>query len=363
MASSVAIEGLVKRFGAAVVLDGLSLEVAPGEMFFLLGPSGCGKTTLLRCVAGLCRPDSGSIRLDGVDITDEPAHRRAMAMVFQSYAVWPHMTVAENVAFPLEMQKRERRERERLARAALERVRLHDRAQARPAELSGGQQQRVALARALAAGPKCLLLDEPLSNLDARLRVEMRLEIRRLCKDAGLTAIYVTHDQREAMSIADRIAILHEGRLQQCGRPEEVYQRPASRFVAAFIGEANLLEGRLLERKEPGAVVRTAAGPVVAAVAPPAAGTGDAVAISIRPEAMRILPPDPHPGGPNIFSGVAVNTTYLGEVVRHDVRLGNGADAPMVQIFELRPSLRVRDGESQPVRVAVDPTDVVVLTD
>lgn len=360
MASALSIEGLTKRFRAATVLDGVALEVAPGELFFLLGPSGCGKTTLLRCLAGLCQPDAGRVRLDGLDITELPPHRREMALVFQSYAIWPHLTVRQNVAFPLEMRRLHRDEIERRTAAMLERVRLLDRAAARPAELSGGQQQRVALARALVAEPRCLLLDEPLSNLDARLRIDMRTEIRRLCKDAGLTAVYVTHDQKEAMSIADRIAILHEGRLQQCGRPEDVYQRPASRFVAGFIGETNFLDGRVVQRDPNRLRIDTPVGPVDAATAPPAAVPGATVTLSLRPEAFSLVS-EPPPGA-NCFDGVVLNTTYLGDAVRQDVRLGS-ANGPLIQVFELRASVRARDGDAVPVRVAIDPADVVVLTE
>ena len=243
MAVSVQIDKLNKAFGSTRAVDNVTLLIEPGELFFLLGPSGCGKTTLLRCIAGFCIPDSGAIRIGDVDISNLPPHERDTGMVFQSYALWPHMTVSENVAFGLELRKISADERKRRVAEALEMVRMTDRSDHKPNELSGGQQQRVALARALIIRPQCLLLDEPLSNLDAKLRLEMRTEIRRICKQARLTAIYVTHDQKESLSIADRLAILDKGRIRQCGKPQEVYLRPNSRFVANFIGETNFIEG------------------------------------------------------------------------------------------------------------------------
>ena len=221
MSVPISIRSVVKSFGSKTVLKGIDLEIGAGELFFLLGPSGCGKTTLLRAVAGLHGIDSGQILAGERDITDLPPHKRDMGMVFQSYALWPHMTLRQNVAFGLEMRGITGKAADAKVMAALELVRLGDRADARPNELSGGQQQRVALARALVIEPQCLLLDEPLSNLDAKLRIDMRTEIRRICKKAGLTAIYVTHDQKEALSIADRLAVLDQGRLLQVGAPQE----------------------------------------------------------------------------------------------------------------------------------------------
>ncbi|MBU4461296.1 MAG: ABC transporter ATP-binding protein [Verrucomicrobia bacterium] len=364
MAAGVSIEKVVKRFGGLRAVDGVSLEIEPGELFFLLGPSGCGKTTLLRCIAGFHRPDEGAIRIGGKDITHEPPHRRDTGMVFQSYALWPHMTVRENVAFGLEMRKLPREEVRRRADEALAQVHMSDRAGHRPAQLSGGQQQRVALARALVVHPKCLLLDEPLSNLDAKLRIEMRSEIRRICKGAGLTAIYVTHDQKEAMSIADRLAILNAGRVEQCGRPNDVYQHPANRFVAGFIGETNFLDGRVESRAGAGGRVATPFGPVDAADVGGAAAGAD-VTLALRPEALRLA----HGGAPaaaHVFRGEVLETAYLGEVVQQQVRLrsangGAGAAAPVFRVFELRPTVVARDGQAEPALLAIAPADVVVL--
>jgi iron(III) transport system ATP-binding protein len=367
MPVGVSIDGVVKRFGELRAVDGVSLEIEPGELFFLLGPSGCGKTTLLRCIAGFHRPDAGAIRIGGVDITHAPPHRRDTGMVFQSYALWPHMTVRENVAFGLEMRKLPRHEVRRRADEALAQVRMSDRAGHRPAQLSGGQQQRVALARALVVHPKCLLLDEPLSNLDAKLRLEMRSEIRRICKEAGLTAIYVTHDQKEAMSIADRLAILNAGRVEQCGRPNDVYQRPVNRFVAGFIGETNFLEGLVEARSGAGARVATPWGPVEAADAGGAA-VGAAVTLALRPEALRLAPltgaAAPTAG---VLRGDVIETAYLGEVVQQQVRLrtmdGSAASgAPVFRVFELRPTVVARDGRAEPVALSIAPADIVVLS-
>jgi iron(III) transport system ATP-binding protein len=241
----VTIEHVSFGYGSTPVLDDISLEVARGEFFAFLGPSGSGKTTLLRLIAGFGTPTTGRILIGERDLTRLPPWSRNVGMVFQSYALWPHMTVAKNVAFGLERRKFSRAEIERKVGAALDLVGLRALADRRPAQLSGGQQQRVALARTLVIEPEVLLLDEPLSNLDAKLRVDMRSELRQLQRKLGITAIYVTHDQEEANAIADRIAVLDQGRIQQIGTPLDLYDRPANRFVATFLGTANLIDGRL----------------------------------------------------------------------------------------------------------------------
>ena len=235
------ISGVSKRFGATVALDDVSLTINEHELFFLLGPSGCGKTTLLRCIAGLCRPDAGRVRFGGNDITDTPVDKRNMGMVFQNYSLWPHMTVFENVAYGLKMRNRAKDETESRAFKALAMVEMQGLKDRKPAALSGGQQQRIALARALVYEPPVVLLDEPLSNLDAKLRKEMRMEIRAIQKRLGVTMVYVTHDQEEASAMADRMALLDKGRIVQSGTPREIYRRPASAFAAQFFGQANLL--------------------------------------------------------------------------------------------------------------------------
>ena len=250
---SISIRHLTKKFGGQAVLSDVNLEIEKGELFFLLGPSGCGKTTLLRHIAGFYEPDGGAIFFDDEDVTDLPVHRRGTGMMFQSYALWPHLSVAQNVAFGLEERKRPKAEIDQRVNEVLDLVQLGGMGARRIQQLSGGQQQRVALARALVIRPRCLLLDEPLSNLDAKLRMEMRSEIRRICKEFGLTGIYVTHDRDEALSMADRLAIMDGGRLAQVGSPDEIYKNPASRMVAEFIGEANFIEGRVIrESSRPG---------------------------------------------------------------------------------------------------------------
>ena len=246
----IAIEKLAKRFGTIVALDGVDLKIERGELFFLVGPSGCGKTTLLRHIAGFYQPDEGRILFDGEDVTFTPPHKRNTAMVFQNYALWPHLTVEKNVAFGLEERRLAKSEIRTRVQEALLSVHLEHASQRKINELSGGQQQRVALARAMVVRPTCLLLDEPLSNLDAKLRLEMRAEIRRICRQHGLTAVYVTHDQQEALSVADRIAILHAGKILQTGTPVEIYRKPRNRMVAEFIGEANMLDARITGRNE-----------------------------------------------------------------------------------------------------------------
>ncbi len=244
-APGVEIDRVSFGYGSTKILDDVSLRVEKGEFFAFLGPSGSGKTTLLRLVAGFGVPNAGAVRVNGRDVTDVPPWRRNVGMVFQSYALWPHMTVAKNVAFGLERRDVSKAEIGKRVAAALDLVGLGAYGERRPAQLSGGQQQRVAVARTLVIEPDVLLLDEPLSNLDAKLRVEMRQEIRELQRKLGLTTIYVTHDQEEANAIADRIAVLDGGRIQQLGAPMDLYDRPANRFVAAFLGTANLIEGDL----------------------------------------------------------------------------------------------------------------------
>ncbi len=253
------IDGLVKTFGSTRAVDGISLTVNSGEMFFLVGPSGCGKTTLLRMLAGFTTPDSGQIRFGSDDVTELAPNQRDIGMVFQGYALWPHMTVAENISFGLKMRKVAKEEIDSRVSEVIEMTGLTGMGNRKPNALSGGQQQRVALARALVIRPNLLLLDEPLSNLDAKLRIEMRREIRRICKQSGTTAIYVTHDQDEALSMSDRMAVLNAGQVQQCDTPVKSYRKPASKFVAEFLGEANLVLAELVDLDDQFAQVRLAA--------------------------------------------------------------------------------------------------------
>ncbi len=358
MAVAIRITEIVKRFGDLRAVDGVSLAIEAGELFFLLGPSGCGKTTLLRCVAGFHQPERGGIYFGEREITHLPPHRRDAGMVFQSYALWPHMTLAENVAFGLKMRRRPRSEIRRRVQEALERVHMADRGHARPNQLSGGQQQRVALARALVIEPQCLLLDEPLSNLDAKLRLEMRGEIRRICKQVGLTAIYVTHDQKEALSIADRLAVMRAGRIEQIGTPMEVYRRPGNRFVAGFIGEGNFLEGRVHAAAGARLLVDTAIGRFEAASPPRKPPAGGAVTLCIRPEALRF---DAPPGGAaNVLEATLRRTVYQGEVAQHDLAVTTGSKEIELKASELNPAMESA-GAGQMRRVWVASENVVVV--
>ncbi len=353
---SLTIENLTKRFGDIVALNGINLAISPGEIFFLLGPSGCGKTTLLRCIAGFCLPESGRIRFGDEDVTTLPPHRRNTGMMFQSYALWPHLTVARNVAFGLEERKVAPNLIREQVGQALESVRMDRYAGRKINELSGGQQQRVALARALVIRPRCLLLDEPLSNLDAKLRLEMRGEIRRICKEFGLTAIYVTHDQKEALSIADRLAILEDGHVRQVGRPDEVYRYPRSRFIADFMGETNFIPGRVIDAPEAGGVrVETQLGTFQATLG----GDGwrpapdESCIASIRPEAWK-LSSDGH--AKNVVSGCIRERIYLGEMAQYQFATAGQT----LKIFELNPRF-VDVSEERQLKATVEPQDVIVL--
>jgi putative spermidine/putrescine transport system ATP-binding protein len=286
------LRGLAKRFGDVPAVDGLSLDVERGEFVSLLGPSGCGKTTTLHMIAGFVEPSGGSIVLDGRPLDRVKANDRGLGIVFQSYALFPHMTVAQNVAFGLEMRRVERAERERRVQEALELVRLHGFAARYPRQLSGGQQQRVALARALAVRPPVLLLDEPLSNLDAKLREDMQIELRRIQRAVNITTILVTHDQSEALALSDRVAVMNRGRIEQIGAPHQIYERPATAFVSAFLGKTNLLAGRPRgDEGDAGGAAQVEIGGLCFPLAQRlngAAGT-DALQLSLRPEKIRVL--------------------------------------------------------------------------
>jgi iron(III) transport system ATP-binding protein len=287
---SIKIQQLTKRFGAVTALHHLDLTIEPGELFFLLGPSGCGKTTLLRSMAGFYIPEEGRILFGDEDVTRLAPHKRNTGMMFQSYALWPHMSVAENVAFGLEERRVPKDEIRRRVGEALESVRMGNYADRKPNQLSGGQQQRVALARALVIRPRCLLLDEPLSNLDAKLRLEMRTEIRRVCKEFKLTTVYVTHDQKEALSVSDRMAILESGRILQVGTPREVYKRPTRKTVAHFIGETDFISGKVIGILKDLATVETAIGRFDGVLGDPTCPpvVGQEVTLSIRPECWEL---------------------------------------------------------------------------
>ena len=333
MSECVRADHVTKRFGSVTAVDDVSFATEPGEMFFLLGPSGCGKTTLLRAVAGLGDVDAGDVYIGERCITDVPPHRRNTAMVFQNYALWPHMTVLENVTFGLSLRGVGRRERKRQGRAALEIVQMADLADRKPNQLSGGQQQRVALARALAIQPDCLLLDEPLSNLDAKLRLEMRSELRRIHRETRLTILYVTHDQKEALSLADRVALMRDGRIEQLGTPRELYHRPASRFAAAFLGETNFLRGTYRGRRGAGAAVALADGRVLECRTPTGNAPGEAAAceLSVRPEALTLHGADAA-RPENSVAGVIREVTFLGELEQAVVGVDGQDDVRVVGV-------------------------------
>ena len=307
----------------------VSFDLPDGTFFTLLGPSGCGKTTTLRCVAGLERPDAGTISVgdrvlfDSASKVAVPLNERGIGMVFQSYAIWPHMTVFENIAFPLRVAKGRRPGREEvkaLVEQALSTVGLSGYGDRPATRLSGGQQQRVALARAIVHRPKLLLLDEPLSNLDAALREEMRIELRRLQQQIGVTTIYVTHDQSEALAMSDRIAVMEKGRIVQMGDPREIYFRPANIFVASFIGAANLLRGICDARVAPGAegAVRLADGCVIGCLFPTGSAAGQATTVSVRPESIVLTTADA-----GVLRGTVSAASFLGGSARYDVALGD----------------------------------------
>jgi len=353
----VRLENVSKRFGKAVALEGVDLEICAGELFFLLGPSGCGKSTLLRLIAGLQEPSGGRIWFNEEDVTGLATQQRNAVMCFQSYALWPHMTVRGNVKFGLGVRGFGREEQSRRVDEVLRLVQMEGLAERRPNQLSGGQQQRVALARALAVRPRCLLLDEPLSNLDAKLRQEMRSEIRRICKRGEFTTIYVTHDQKEALSVADRIGLLRDGKLIQVGTPGELYHGPKTSWVADFIGHTNLLKGRVVGRCGEGVRVETGIG-VIVAKGTVDRGQGSAgaeeVVVSVRPEQMRVVR-GAEKSGRNRVSGRVVESTFLGEASEHVVEV-NGERLRVI----CAPPMFGVDGE---MAVEFDAEDVVVLSE
>jgi putative spermidine/putrescine transport system ATP-binding protein len=317
--STVAFEHVSKRFGHAQAVTDFTLTIAPGELVTLLGPSGCGKTTTLNLLAGFLYPDDGTIRVDGNPIELLPPHQRDTALVFQGYALFPHLTVARNVSFGLEVRKLDWGEIARQTREALELVQLAHLAERYPRQLSGGQQQRVAIARALAIRPRVLLLDEPLSNLDAKLREEMRDEIRSVQKATGITAMYVTHDQEEALSISDRVVVMNGGNIEQVGTPEDIYRSPSSPFVADFIGGANLIPVtvRGFEAGQARVVGEDGLEFLVACEADP--GIGEPKYLMIRPEHITIGSPR---RGPNCHPVAVQSQTFLGPVRLLSLRLG-----------------------------------------
>jgi spermidine/putrescine ABC transporter ATP-binding subunit len=313
------ISQVTKLFGAVTAVDRADLTVRDGELFTLLGPSGCGKTTLLRLLAGFYQPDAGEIRFGDRVVSGLPPYERNIGMVFQNYALWPHMTVANNVGYGLRLRKLGRAEVERRVQEGLAKVNLAGYEARYPGQLSGGQQQRVALARALVLNPDILLLDEPLSNLDAKIRVQVRAEIRRLQQELRITTIYVTHDQEEALSLSDRVAVMKDGRVLQVGAPKELYERPRTRFVADFVGTNNLVPGQVREQTRGQLVVDTSLGRLYAIAD---AAVGNRCVLAIRPENVALG--GGATGDGNVVHGRVAFVSYLGNTVRYDVEAAGG---------------------------------------
>lgn len=317
------LERIVKRYGKLKAVDDLSLEVQDGELLTLLGPSGCGKTTVLRCVSGFVKPDSGEIYLGDHKITEISPEKRGIGLVFQKYALWPHMTVFQNLAFGLQVKKLPKSTIRQKVERAMALVQLEGFEDRYPRQLSGGQQQRVALLRALVLEPDILLLDEPLSNLDALLREQMRFEIGQIHKQSGITTIYVTHDQTEAMVISDRISVLEKGRLMQLGTPSEIYSKPANKFVAGFIGTTNFIHGKVADFDNEYVVVSTDDGLMFTGRGR-GLKKGEDVDVAIRPESIRFLSPGETIvplSEPNIYEAEVVRASYVGEMIDYQLKL------------------------------------------
>ncbi len=342
-------EQVSKRFGATVAVDGVSIEIGAGEFFALLGPSGCGKTTLMRIAAGFETPDEGRVTIGGADVTARPPHRRPVNMMFQSYALFPHMSVADNVAFGLRREGMARADVAARVAEMIRLVQLQGMETRRPDQLSGGQRQRAALARALARRPRLLLLDEPLAALDRKLREETQFELMDIQKRLGTAFVVVTHDQDEAMAMADRIAVMRAGWIEQVGAPAEIYERPRSRFVAEFIGEINLFEGRVTAARDSVAHIDTAEGAIAANCAR-APEQGARLAIAVRPERMQFG------GGINSLEGVVHDFAYRGDRRIFRVRLASGR---LVRLSA--PVGRDAPAAGAQVNIAFDPSACVLL--
>lgn len=354
----VRIENLTKKFGKMAAVDEVSLQIRDGEFFTLLGPSGCGKTTLLRCIAGFWKQDTGHVWFNDELIDDIPAHKRGTGMVFQNYAVFPHLNVYDNIAYGLKARKVAKAEiRERVMRA-LDLVRLSGLNRRMPSQLSGGQQQRIALARALVIEPRVLLMDEPLSNLDAKLRVEMRSDIRKLQNELKITTIYVTHDQEEALTISDRLAVMNAGKVEQIDNPVGIYGNPKSRYVASFIGQTNFIEGniRSFDKSTSTAVVDTGYAQIQVPIAQSDAERH--VVLAVRPEKLKIVEGTWQVLGPNELSGKIESVSFLGSVAEYQIKPTGSTTLLLVRVHEPRPDALRKLGDN--VRVHVEREGLLV---
>ena len=362
-AAEVRLDRVGKRYGDQWVVRQVNLHIERGEFFTFLGPSGCGKTTLLRMIAGFVSPDEGVVYLDKQAANTMPPWRRGVGMVFQNYALWPHMTVFENVAFGLRERKAPRQEIERRVAESLKQVELEGTEKRRPSQLSGGQQQRVALARTLVIQPRVLLLDEPLSNLDAKLRGEMRIELLKLQTDLGLTTIYVTHDQEEALAMSTRIAVMKNGKVVQEGKPREIYEQPANEFVAVFVGQANLFSGRVAQCSDGYADVDAGNGLIIRVAALSSSGTppkpGEAVVLTIRPEAVEIRELGTLRSGSNQFEGEVVASAYRGSVVEYEILARGRA----IKVNVVNPKGKPAFQRGERVSVQFAPEDLILVPD
>jgi len=357
---SLRIVGVTKRFGDLVAVNRVSLEIERGEFFTLLGPSGCGKTTLLRSIAGFNRPEEGEIYFDEKKMKNIPPHKRDVGMVFQNYAVFPHLVVYDNVTYGLKAKKTAAQEIGPRALKAIEMVRLKGLEKRLPSQLSGGQLQRVAIARALVVEPEVLLMDEPLSNLDAKLRIETRSEIRALQQKLKITTIYVTHDQEEALAISDRIAVMDFGKIQQVGRPWEIYTDPANRFVAEFIGTTNFFEGEMVSENEDSTLVSVKG--VELAIPKQEESKGSRISFAIRPEAFRILEDTETSLTKGFFSlkGRISSVEYLGTLTKYEIELAEGVILK-VNSYDIEPDRIKQRGET--VEFGYDPKRVLIYKD
>jgi ABC-type Fe3+/spermidine/putrescine transport system ATPase subunit len=350
------LRNVTKRYGPIVANDHINLGIRRGELMTLLGPSGCGKTTALRCITGHNIPDEGRVFIDGKDVTDVPTYRRELGMVFQNFALFPHMTVFDNVGFPLMIRRMDRAERRERVMEALRLIRMEAYETHYPRQISGGQQQRVGLARALVYRPKVLLLDEPLSNLDAKLREEMRFEIRYLIDRLKITAVYVTHDQAEALALSDRVSVMNAGHIEQVGTPDEIYDFPQSRFVADFIGLSDFLAGTVsaVHVEEATAAV-TVDGLEIYVSAAPEMSPGRDVLLFIRPNDVELLPAA-HESGTNIFEGVVDKMTYLGDRSDYRIVVGEGLELRV----QTDGKVRFDEGENVKVHLPIPHCRVIV---